>query len=245
MNDTITPRRSARQSAKRQQEVHSQLESSGSLEKCTKPRRKSATSRRYLNLFYGMQCLTLEILKVKNADSILRKFGWRICLFSIERIPLEHAIPLHYSKAVPPDQNLISSQELHPHPNVSWRLVANLILSKWHFSPNSVLQYNPVLQMIHPTCVIQFESCFLAIILHFDLFVFEVTYTVNEGAILCSQTLLNFSYSLRVRLHQASASGMMLRDTVLIENNKEVKTVQNGKLQSIFKWLHWFQCFFG
>ena len=58
MDDTITPRRFARQNAKRQQKVHSQLESSGSIEKCTKPRRKSATSRRYLNLFYRDEIIT-------------------------------------------------------------------------------------------------------------------------------------------------------------------------------------------
>ena len=66
MNDTITPRRSARQNAKRQQEVHSQLESSGSLEKCTKPRRKSATSRRYLNLFYGDAMFVPRNIEGKN-----------------------------------------------------------------------------------------------------------------------------------------------------------------------------------
>ena len=61
MDDTITPRRSRRQSAKRQQEVHSQLESSGSLEKCTKPRRKSVTRRRYLNLF-NMEEIILKLV---------------------------------------------------------------------------------------------------------------------------------------------------------------------------------------
>ena len=76
MDDTITPRRSARQSAKRQQDVHSQLESSGSLEKCTKPRRKSATSRRYLNLFYGDEMFDPRDIEDKKADRIPRQlFG--------------------------------------------------------------------------------------------------------------------------------------------------------------------------